>query len=164
MSATHSVTLNGSPLPSPEPLQRVVPLDIIPTSFLSGALVQKTFSPEFSAEFGGGLVELRTKSIPDEFYFKFGASIGFDTQTTGQPGLLTPGGNIDNLWASAERSVASQKLSKPPFSAPKAFSLLIRTPLMLPSVTHRFRPRLWDDLGPNYGFSTEFGWLLRSHI
>jgi hypothetical protein len=37
--------LNGSPLPSPEPLRRVVPLDIFPTSIVASALVQKSFSP-----------------------------------------------------------------------------------------------------------------------
>ena len=92
-----SVTINGSPLPSPEPLRRVVPLDLIPTSFLSGSLVQKTYSPQFSAEFGGGLVELRTKSVPDEFYLNIGLSAGLDTVTTGQQGLTHDGGELDFL-------------------------------------------------------------------
>ncbi|MEE2691806.1 MAG: TonB-dependent receptor [Pseudomonadota bacterium] len=92
-----SVTLNGSPLPSPEPLRRVVPLDIIPTSALSGTLVQKTFSPQYSAEFGGGLVELRTKSLPDEFFFEVGGSIGLDTETTFKDGLSYDGGKLDWL-------------------------------------------------------------------
>ena len=42
-----SATLNGSPLPSPEPLRRVAPLDLFPTSVLSGVVVSKTYSPEF---------------------------------------------------------------------------------------------------------------------
>ncbi len=92
-----SVTINGSPLPSPEPLRRVVPLDLIPTSFLSGSLVQKTYSPQFSAEFGGGLVELRTKSIPDETYFEVGLSAALDTVTTGNTGLTHDGGELDFL-------------------------------------------------------------------
>ena len=37
-----SALLNGSPLPSPEPLQRVVPLDLFPSSILEGVTVQKT--------------------------------------------------------------------------------------------------------------------------
>ncbi|MGE0409788.1 MAG: TonB-dependent receptor [Amphiplicatus sp.] len=92
-----SVTLNGSPLPSPEPLRRVVPLDIIPTSALSGSLVQKTFSPQYSAEFGGGLVELRTKALPDEFFLEIGGSIGLDSETTFRDGLLYDGGDLDWL-------------------------------------------------------------------
>lgn len=92
-----SVTLNGSPLPSPEPLRRVVPLDIIPTSALSGTLVQKTYSPQWSAEFGGGLVELRSKAIPSEPFFKIGLSVGADLVTTAQNGLVHDGGDLDWL-------------------------------------------------------------------
>lgn len=92
-----SVTIDGSPLPSPEPLRRVVPLDIIPTSILSGSLVQKTFSPQFSAEFGGGVIELRTKPIPDEFYLTVGASIGLDLATTARDGFTHDGGSRDWL-------------------------------------------------------------------
>jgi len=92
-----SVTLDGSPLPSPEPLQRVVPLDLIPTSFLEGSLVQKTYSPQYSAEFGGGLVELRTRSIPDENYFSLSLSTGINTVTNAQDGLTYDGGDLDWL-------------------------------------------------------------------
>ncbi|MEO1419973.1 MAG: TonB-dependent receptor [Pseudomonadota bacterium] len=155
-----SVTINGSPLPSPEPLRRVVPLDLIPTSFLSGALVQKTYSPEFSAEFGGGLVSLRTKSIPDEFYFNFGASVGADTITTGQDGLIHDGGDLDFLgFDDGTRSVPS--IVEQAFfgfsgldtafiaNNQNAVDVALGVPETLISFV--------DDIGPNYGFSTEFG-------
>ena len=48
-----SALLNGSPLPSPEPLRRTVPLDLFPSSVLAGAAVQKTFSANYPGEFGG---------------------------------------------------------------------------------------------------------------
>ncbi|HPE31298.1 MAG TPA: TonB-dependent receptor [Parvularculaceae bacterium] len=92
-----SVTINGSPLPSPEPLQRVAPLDIIPTSILAGSLVQKTYSAEYSAEFGGGTIDLRTKSVPSEPFFSIGGSIGMDTATTGRNGFMYDGGDRDWL-------------------------------------------------------------------
>ena len=34
--------LNGSPLPSPEPLRRVVPLDLFPSGVIASSLVQKS--------------------------------------------------------------------------------------------------------------------------
>src|SRR5690606_39843200 len=34
--------LNGSPLPSPEPLKRVVPLDIFPSNVIDSTLVQRS--------------------------------------------------------------------------------------------------------------------------
>ena len=92
-----NLSLNGSPLPSPEPLRRVAPLDLFPTSVVSGILVQKTFSPEFSGEFGGGLIELRSKSLPDEPFFDFKISGSLDLVTTARDGLTFDGGDRDFL-------------------------------------------------------------------
>ncbi len=92
-----SATLNGSPLPSPEPLRRVAPLDLFPTSVLRSILVQKTFSPNLPGEFGGGLVDIRTKTVPDEAFFEVSASVSGNTQTTFQDGLLYDGGDLDFL-------------------------------------------------------------------
>ncbi|WP_169711721.1 TonB-dependent receptor domain-containing protein [Henriciella litoralis] len=95
-----SATLNGSPLPSPEPLRRVAPLDLFPTSVLRSILVQKTFSPNLPGEFGGGLVDIRTKAVPDEAFFEVSASVSGDTETTLQDGLLYDGGDLDYLGIS----------------------------------------------------------------
>ena len=90
-----SLTLNGSPLPSPEPLRRVAPLDLFPTSVVSTVLVQKTYSPNYSGEFGGGVIELRSKSIPDESFVSFKLSGGIDLVTTFEDGLTFVGGGTD---------------------------------------------------------------------
>ncbi|MCX7864287.1 MAG: TonB-dependent receptor plug domain-containing protein, partial [Novosphingobium sp.] len=68
--------LNGSPLPSPEPLKRVVPLDLFPTSVIASSLVQKSYSANFPGEFGGGVINLTTKAAPDEGFVEisFGMS------------------------------------------------------------------------------------------
>ena len=89
--------LNGSPLPSPAPLRRVVPLNLFPTSTLKSVLVQKTYSPNLPGEFGGGTVDLRTKAIPDEAFLTVGASAAVDVQTTFKNGLLYDGGDTDWL-------------------------------------------------------------------
>ena len=90
-----NLTLNGSPLPSPEPLRRVAPLDLFPVSVVDTALVQKTFSPEYSGEFGGGLIELRSKALPDEGFFEVSVSGEIDTATTASDGLTYDGGGRD---------------------------------------------------------------------
>ena len=74
--------LNGSPLPSPEPLRRTVPLDLFPSNALDGATVQKTFSVNYPGEFGGGIIDLQTLRQPNEnfFHVKLGASA--NTATT----------------------------------------------------------------------------------
>ncbi|MFC7050293.1 TonB-dependent receptor domain-containing protein [Emcibacter nanhaiensis] len=79
--------LDGANLPSPDPLRRVVPLDIFPVNVLDGVLVQKTFSPEYPGHFGGGLIEMRTKAVPDEDFFKVGISTAYNTISTFEDGL-----------------------------------------------------------------------------
>jgi outer membrane receptor protein involved in Fe transport len=87
--------LNGSPLPSPEPLKRVVPLDIFPTSVIASTLVQKTFSANFPGEFGGGVINLTTKAIPTESYFQIGMGSSANTETSGQLGYTHYGSKSD---------------------------------------------------------------------
>ncbi|WP_164115718.1 TonB-dependent receptor [Sphingorhabdus sp. Alg239-R122] len=87
--------LNGSPLPSPEPLKRVVPLDIFPTSVLSSAVVQKSYSVNYPGEFGGGVINLTTSAIPDESFLTIGGSVAANTETTGQLGYTHFGSDSD---------------------------------------------------------------------
>ena len=88
-------TLNSSPLPSPEPLRRVAPLDLFPTSVLSDVVVSKTFAPEFSGEFGGGAINMKTKSLPDEKFFEVSISGSANTETTLERGLVYDGSDSD---------------------------------------------------------------------
>ncbi len=87
--------LNGLPLPSPEPLKRVVPLDLFPTSVIASSTVQKSFSPNYPGEFGGGVINLSTKSIPDERFVNIGGSVGGNTATTAQLGYTHFGSRTD---------------------------------------------------------------------
>jgi len=87
--------LNGLPLPSPEPLSRVVPLDIFPTDVIASSLVQKTYSANFPGEFGGGVINLTTLAVPDEGFVKISAGISGDDQTTFSNGNLYYGGDFD---------------------------------------------------------------------
>ena len=89
--------LNGSPLPSPEPLRRVVPLDIFPTSVIASALVQKSYSVNYPGEFGGGVINLTTRAIPREPFLTVGVSGSVDTETTAKLGYTYYGSDLDSL-------------------------------------------------------------------
>jgi outer membrane receptor protein involved in Fe transport len=93
-----SALLNGSPLPSPEPLQRVVPLDLFPANILAGATVQKSYSAEYPGEFGGGVINLQTVAVPEEFFANVSLSGGWNTRTTWEDGLTYYGSDTD--WSS----------------------------------------------------------------
>lgn len=90
--------LDGSPLPSPEPLKRVVPLDLFPTNLLETIEVQKTYSARFPGEFGGGVVNLSTALIPDEPFFKLKVGMGGNSETTSNPGLTYYGGGDSDFF------------------------------------------------------------------
>ncbi len=87
--------LNGLPLPSPEPLKRVVPLDIFPSSLIASSLVQKSYSPNYPGEFGGGVINLTTTAIPRESFFKVSIGSSFDTETSGETGFMHYGSPSD---------------------------------------------------------------------
>lgn len=92
-----STLLNGSTLPSPEPEKRVVPLDLFPTSLLDSVVIQKTFSPDMPAEFGGGVVEIRTRRIPETPIFSATVSGTWAGGTTLQEADVAASGPTDFL-------------------------------------------------------------------
>lgn len=90
-----STLLNGANVPSPNPTRRVVPLDLFPAGIIDSIAVQKSFTPEMPAEFGGGTVQLRTKSIPEDTFLDVEAKIGYNSETTWKDGLDYRGGGRD---------------------------------------------------------------------
>jgi len=97
--------LNGLPIPSPEPLKRVVPLDLFPTDILASTLVQKSFSVNFPGEFGGGVINLTTLAVPEESFLNVSGSIGGDTVTSGQLGYTYFGSPSD--WTGFDNGTRS---------------------------------------------------------
>ena len=87
--------LNGSPLPSPEPLKRVVPLDLFPTGVIASSLVQKSYSVNYPGEFGGGVINLTTKATPRDPFFTVGGTMSGDSETTGRLGYTYYGSSSD---------------------------------------------------------------------
>ena len=103
-----SASLNGLNLPSPEPLKRVVPLDLFPTSIIESSVVQKTYSADMPGEFGGGMVEIKTKAVPLDRIFEFSASAGFNSATSlKNDGLMYDGGEDSFGYDDGIRSVPS---------------------------------------------------------
>ncbi|WP_294337019.1 TonB-dependent receptor [uncultured Sphingomonas sp.] len=101
-----SSLLNGSPLPSPEPLRRVVPLDIFPTNVIASSLVQKSYSANYPGEFGGGVINLTTRAVPEKSFLQIGGSVSADTVTTSELGVVYDGGRYDwTGYDSGERTV-----------------------------------------------------------
>ncbi len=90
-----NTTLNGAPLPSPEPDRKVVPLDIVPSSLLESVVTAKTYSPDQPGDHAGGLVQINTRDFSGLRLFKVGASVAYNSTTSFADGLGYAGGGLD---------------------------------------------------------------------
>lgn len=91
-----STTLNGAYVPSPDLTRNVIPLDLFPAEIIESLSVQKGFSADMPAAFGGGSVDIRTTGIPDEFVLDFQVGSGWNSQNSGKA-LTYRGGSDDRL-------------------------------------------------------------------
>ena len=92
-----ATTLNGAPLPSPEPDRKVVPLDLIPASLLESIVTAKTYSPDQPGDYAGGLVQINTRRLTGLDIFKVGLGVGWNSRASFQRGLGYSGGAYDWL-------------------------------------------------------------------
>ncbi len=92
-----SSTLNGLLMPSTDPQRRDVQLDLFPTAILGGVEIQKSYTPDQLATTTGGAIKILTRGIPDERIHKVSASLGYNTDFTGDDIIKYRGSNDDWL-------------------------------------------------------------------
>ena len=92
-----NTTLAGSVLPTTEPDKKVVPLDLFPAGLIDSVQVNKSYSPDKSAEFAGGLVQIIPMKLPSQPVMDFTYGFNYYTNATGDSIPLSPLGNRD-VW------------------------------------------------------------------
>lgn len=97
-----STSLNGAYIPSPDLTRNVVPLDLFPASIVSSLSIQKSFSPDISANFAGGSVNIVTNPFPDEG-FNFSAEVGSGMNSESDD-LISYAGGSDDKWGTDDGS------------------------------------------------------------
>ncbi len=103
-----NTTLAGSVLPTTEPDKKVVPLDLFPTGLVDSVQVSKSYSPDRSAEFAGGLVQIVPMKLPAQTLFDVSYGVSAISTATGKDIPLSPLGRRD-VWGfdSGARSLSS---------------------------------------------------------
>jgi outer membrane receptor protein involved in Fe transport len=86
-----SVTVNGAAVPSPDLTRSVIPLDLFPTSIVESIKIQKSPSPDQPAAFGGGAIDIRTRSVPQDLVASFSVGLGYNNENSND-GLVYPKG------------------------------------------------------------------------
>ncbi|WP_445428570.1 TonB-dependent receptor domain-containing protein [Alishewanella sp. HL-SH05] len=89
-----STLLNGALVPSPDPTRNVIPLDMFPAGIIESLVVQKAYSPELPAAFGGGNVNIRTAAIPLQTTFNVAVGTGYNSLNSAD-GFSYAGGGDD---------------------------------------------------------------------
>ncbi|MBL8988172.1 MAG: carboxypeptidase regulatory-like domain-containing protein [Gemmatimonadetes bacterium] len=96
LSERYSGTLlNGAELASPEPLKKIVPLDIFPASLLESIVTTKGATPDKPGDFSGGLVEIKTKEFPEQFVAQLRVSQEYQSLSTFEKLGLPPRRGLD---------------------------------------------------------------------
>ena len=78
----NNTTLNGVLLPSTDPDKKAFSFDLFPSNLLENIIISKTFTPDQTANFSGGLVQITTKEFPDAFTYNIGVSSAFTSGTS----------------------------------------------------------------------------------
>lgn len=85
--------LNGVRLASSDPDRSAIPLDLVPASLLDNITVYKTVTPDKPADAASGIVELKTKSVPEKMTFEVIAQTGLNSN-------IGIGGRYNSFWNS----------------------------------------------------------------
>lgn len=76
-------TLNGQPIASPNPDNKLIPLDIFPAATVKNITVSKVYEAGSYADYSGARIDIGTKDHTGEDFFSVGAGVGGRFNTLG---------------------------------------------------------------------------------
>ena len=85
----NQVWLNGAAVPSSEADSRAFSFDLLPSSQLDNMVIVKSPTPEYPADFSGGMVLITTRDVPDYSSWSVSLAGAMNDQTHCQPFLTT---------------------------------------------------------------------------
>jgi len=78
MDKRYNYTLvNGVKIPSPDPRNRYVPLDIFPSDLLDRLEVTKSLTPNMEGDAIGGVIDMKMKNAPDRYTLNINLGTGY---------------------------------------------------------------------------------------
>jgi outer membrane receptor protein involved in Fe transport len=83
--------LDGVIIPSTDMNRRNFSFDVVPQELVSNVVVNKTASPDMSAEFSGGQILINTLDIPEQNFNSFTIGAGYNSRTTGKDFVMLGG-------------------------------------------------------------------------
>ncbi len=120
--------LNGAPLPSSEPDRKAFSFDIFPSNMIDNLVITKTATPDLTGEFAGGVIQITTKSVPDQNFQSFSYGNGYNTITTGKTQRYYEGGKTDWLGIDDGTRAIPSSISDINIKTFKGLSVIDRIP------------------------------------
>jgi TonB-dependent receptor len=87
--------INGAPLPSSESDKKAFAFDIFPANMLDNLIIIKSATPDLPGDFAGGVIQINTKSIPEQNEQTISVSAGYNTLSTFRDFKTYKGGKYD---------------------------------------------------------------------
>lgn len=100
-------TLNGSRIPTLDPLTNNIKLDIIPTSLVDNVIITKSASPNLPGDWAGAYISVETKDFPDKLSVNIESSFGYNAQTTFKDFITSDRSKTD--WLGFDGGLRSRK-------------------------------------------------------
>ncbi len=73
-----TTTFNGGQIASADPSRKAVQLDLFPTSSIEQIRVDKTYSPNLPGDFGGGAIDIITRTMPEERILQISTKVSYN--------------------------------------------------------------------------------------
>ena len=90
-------TLNGSRIPTLDPLTNNIKLDIFPASLIDNIVITKTAMADLPGDWSGAYISVETKDFPDKLIVNIDTQFGYNAQTTGKDFITSDRSSTDWL-------------------------------------------------------------------
>ncbi len=153
----NTVMINDVITPSTEVDVRSFSFDMIPSSYIDRMMVFKSGAGELPGDFGGGVVKIYTKTIPDDNSFSAGFSLGYRDGTTFRSVTDYRGSSSDwiGLGNNARKIPTNFPSTNTIQSTPRATNV-VNSFKALPDYFDIFSKSVIPDIRANLGFSRRF--------
>ena len=127
-----TTTLNGLPIASPNPDNKLIPLDLFPASTVKNITVSKVYAAGAFADYSGAHIDISTKENTGSDFFSIGFNVGGRFNTVGKDfyysdrkgGLFSTGNlrNKDRILAMGKSEFRNYARNNDPFGTNFAIS------------------------------------------
>jgi hypothetical protein len=136
-------TLNGSRIPTLDPLTNNIKLDIFPSSLIDNIIITKTASAELPGDWSGAYISVETKDYPDKLTVNVESQFGYNPQVSFKDMVTSERSKTDFLGFDNSYRVRDADDVVSPVIAPSTYQEMVA--LGLGDYFHQMGVHGWQD-------------------